>query len=50
VATGTALALARLAHRYGVTNREMLEHLVTAADAESVAKLGQKAQARENAR
>ena len=34
VSTGTALALSRLAHRYGVTNREMLEKLVGEADQE----------------
>jgi hypothetical protein len=32
VATGTALALRRLSHRYGVTQREMLERLVGEAD------------------
>ena len=32
VTTGTSLALARLARRYGVTNREILEKLVGEAD------------------
>jgi hypothetical protein len=32
VTTGTYLALGRLAGRYGVTNREMLEKLVGEAD------------------
>ena len=32
VTTGTYLALARLAQRYGVTNRELLEKLVGEAD------------------
>ena len=32
VSTGTALALARLAKRYGVTKREMLERLINEAD------------------
>ena len=32
VTTGTYLALARLARRYGVTNREILEKLVGEAD------------------
>ncbi|NRO99465.1 hypothetical protein GWC77_26655 [Paraburkholderia sp. NMBU_R16] len=32
VSSGTALALGRLAKRYGVTQREMLERLVLAAD------------------
>jgi hypothetical protein len=39
VTTGTALALARLARRHGVTNREMLQRLITAADADIVAAL-----------
>lgn len=34
VSTGTALALARLANRYAVTQREMLERLIAAADAQ----------------
>ncbi len=34
VNTGTALALKRLAKRYGVTQREMLERLVTATNEE----------------
>lgn len=34
VSSGTALALARLAKRYGVTQREMLERLILAADQE----------------
>jgi hypothetical protein len=32
VTTGAALALSRLAHRYGVTQREMLERLIIAPD------------------
>ncbi|MCE3607014.1 hypothetical protein LXA47_25920 [Massilia sp. P8910] len=32
VSTAVHLALARLAHRYGVTQREMLERLVLAED------------------
>jgi hypothetical protein len=32
VSSGTALALGRLAKRYGVTQREILERLVLAAD------------------
>ena len=39
VTTGTALALARLAQCYGVTQRDMLERLITAADDEITAKL-----------
>jgi hypothetical protein len=39
VTTGTALALARLARRHGVTNQQMLERLITAADADIVAAL-----------
>lgn len=34
VSSAAALALARLARRYGVTQREMLERLIKAADAE----------------
>ena len=32
VASGTVLALRRLARRYGVTQREMLEQLIAGAD------------------
>lgn len=32
VTTGAALALARLANRYGVTQRQMLERLILTAD------------------
>lgn len=32
--TGASLALARLARRYGVTQRDMIEHLVLAMDQE----------------
>lgn len=32
VASGTVLALRRLARRYGVTQREMLERLIAGAD------------------
>lgn len=39
VTTGTALALARLARRQGVTQRDMLEQLVRAADAAVTATL-----------
>jgi hypothetical protein len=39
VTTGTMLALARLAQRYGVTQRDMLERLIAAADDEITAKL-----------
>ena len=39
VTTGAALALARLAQRSGVTQRDMLERLITAADDEMVSKL-----------
>ena len=39
VTTRTMLALARLAQRYGVTQRDMLERLITAADDEITAKL-----------
>ena len=39
VATGTYLALGRLARRYGVTNREMLEKLVGAAEQSVVSTL-----------
>jgi len=34
VSTAAALALGRLANRYGVTRREILEKLLTAADEE----------------
>lgn len=34
VTTGAALALARLARRYGVTQRQMLERLIEQADLE----------------
>ena len=39
VTTGAALALARLAQRSGVTQRDMLEQLITAADDEVVSNL-----------
>ncbi len=39
VATGAALALGRLARHHGVTRREMLESLITAADDKITAKL-----------
>lgn len=39
VTTATALALTRLAQRYGVTQRDMLEHLIIAADQEIVGQL-----------
>jgi hypothetical protein len=39
VSTGAALALNRLARRYGVTKRDMLERLIKAADGEIVATL-----------
>ena len=39
VATGTALALVRLSNRYGVTQRDMLERLVLAADQQIVSTL-----------
>ena len=32
VSTGSHMALSRLANRYGVTKREMLERLITEAD------------------
>lgn len=32
ISTSTALALARLAKRYGVTKREMLERLISSTD------------------
>ena len=32
LSTGTSLALARLARRYGVTQREILERFITAED------------------
>lgn len=37
VSTGAALALARLARRYGVTKRAMLERLITEADEQVLA-------------
>jgi hypothetical protein len=39
VATGAALALARLARHHGVTRREMLERLIFAADKKIAAKI-----------
>jgi hypothetical protein len=39
VTTGAALALARLARRYAVTNREMVERLIIAADEDITATL-----------
>ncbi|HEX7893879.1 MAG TPA: hypothetical protein VF447_06790 [Terriglobales bacterium] len=39
VSSGTVLALGRLAKRYGVTQREMLERLVLAADQQILATL-----------
>jgi len=39
VTTGISLALGRLARRYGVTNREMLEKLVGEADQAVVSSL-----------
>ena len=39
VTTGSSLALGRLARRYGVTNREMLEKLVGEADQAVVSSL-----------
>ena len=36
IRTGAALALGRVARRYGVTKREMLERLVAAADEEEL--------------
>ena len=39
VSTATALALARLSRRYGVTNREMLERLIKDADEQVLATL-----------
>jgi hypothetical protein len=39
VSTSAALALNRLARRYGVTQRDMLERLIKAADGEIVATL-----------
>ena len=39
VSTGAALALNRLARRYGITRRDMLERLITAADGDIVATL-----------
>jgi hypothetical protein len=39
VSTGAFLALARLAHRYDMTQREMLERLILAADDRITAKL-----------
>ena len=39
VSTGAALALARLAHRDGVTHRKMLERLILAADSRIVRRL-----------
>lgn len=39
VTTGAALALVRLSKRYGVTQREMLERLILAADQQIVATL-----------
>jgi hypothetical protein len=39
VSTGAALALARLARHHGVTQREMLERLIVAADKRIVAKI-----------
>ena len=39
VSTGAALALHRVARRYGVTKRDMLEQLIKAADDEIVATL-----------
>ena len=38
-ASGAVLALSRLSHRYGVTQREMLERLLTSADQEIVSAL-----------
>ena len=39
VSTATALALARLSRRYGVTNRKMLERLIKDADEQAMATL-----------
>jgi len=39
VSTATALALARLSRRYGVTNREMLELLIKDAEEQALATL-----------
>jgi hypothetical protein len=39
VTAGTALSLARLARHYGVTNREIFERLIAAADDKITAKL-----------
>ncbi|MDO9226748.1 MAG: hypothetical protein Q8M09_05380 [Pseudomonadota bacterium] len=39
VSTTTALALARLSRRYGVTNRQMLERLIKDADEQVLATL-----------
>ena len=39
VTTGASLALARLARHHGRTNRDMLEHLIIAADEEIVVRL-----------
>jgi hypothetical protein len=39
VTTGTALSLARLARHHGVTNREILERLIAAADDKITEKL-----------
>lgn len=39
VTTGTYLALGRLARRYGVTNREMLQQLIGAAEQNIVSTL-----------
>ena len=36
ITTGAALALGRLAKRYGVTRREMLERLILAAEQQTV--------------
>jgi hypothetical protein len=42
VSTSASLALARLARHHGVTQREMLEHLITAADDKITTKLDPK--------
>ena len=39
VDTGAFLALARLAHRYGVTKRQMIEQMLITADARILATL-----------
>lgn len=41
ISTGASLALARLANRYGVTKREILERLISEADDQIAATLEQ---------